>query len=105
MTEITTRHGRAALNNERVAGTIAAQTRNVLLIQGIQYRGRLALLKGEEALRANSLYLKRFPIARMVSAPLWRLNLDEVKMTNNRAGFGVKQLWRRSSGNGEQPGC
>ncbi|WP_347253400.1 YhbP family protein [Leminorella grimontii] len=96
MTEATTRHGRAALNDERTAGAITAQTRNVLLIQGIQYRGRLTLLEGEEAQRARALYLKRFPIARMASAPLWRLSLDEVKMTDNRAGFGAKRLWRRA---------
>ncbi|SQI43321.1 Uncharacterized protein conserved in bacteria [Leminorella richardii] len=97
MTETTTRHGRAALNHECVSGTITAQTRNVLLIQGIQYRGRLNLLEGEEAQRARALYLKRFPIARMASAPLWRLTLDDVKMTDNRAGFGTKRLWQRSS--------
>ncbi|SUB81310.1 Uncharacterized protein conserved in bacteria [Pragia fontium] len=95
MSETHTRHSEMALANPQVAGTIAAQTKNIALIQGIQYKGRLNLLLGEEETKARQLYVARFPVAKVATAPLWLLSLDEIKMTDNKLGFGKKLFWQR----------
>ena len=75
------------------------------LLEGPQYtrprvwRGRkvpAVLLSGEEAEAARARYCKRFPIARAMKASVWRLDLHEVKMTDNTLGFGKKLHWARS---------
>ncbi|MDD5509104.1 MAG: hypothetical protein PHD25_12400, partial [Bacteroidales bacterium] len=40
-------------------------------------------------------YLKRFPYAIATKLDLWVLELEYVKMTDNRLGFGKKIEWRR----------
>ncbi|WP_159566012.1 YhbP family protein [Budvicia diplopodorum] len=95
MSETHTRHAKMALVNPLVAGTVAAQTKNVALIQGVQFRGRLSLLDGEQATTVRRQYIHRFPVAKLVSAPVWRLTLDELKMTDNKLGFGKKLYWQR----------
>jgi len=42
-------------------------------------------------------YLKRFPYAIAAKLDLWVLELDFVKMTDNRLGFGTKLEWRRET--------
>lgn len=95
MTQADTRHGALMVQNPRVVGTIAHQTRTVALIKGIQYRARAECLEGEAMEQAYALYCHHFPVARAVKAPLWALRLDEIKMTDNKLGFGKKRLWLR----------
>lgn len=92
MTEPDTRHGALMRENPRVAGTVNGQPKSVLLIRGVQYRGRIQLT--EEA-RAMNAYQKRFPVAKKITAPLWEIVLDELKMTDNALGFGKKIVWQR----------
>lgn len=96
MTESHTRHGALMAQQPRVAGTVSAQTKTVMLIKGIQYRGEAHLLSGEQERQARAAYTQRFPIARASSAPLWEIRLDEIKMTDNTLGFGKKNHWRRA---------
>lgn len=96
MTEPHTRHGGLMLNNCRVVGTIAPKPKSIALIRGVQYRAEAVLLSGEEAEAARARYCKRFPIARAMKASVWRLDLHEVKMTDNTLGFGKKLHWARS---------
>jgi len=95
MTEADTRHGALLQVNPQVAGTVNGQPKTVLLIKGVQYRGTIALLDGEAEAQARRRYQTRFPVARKVSAPLWEIRLEEVKMTDNALGFGKKISWRR----------
>lgn len=67
----------------------------MLLIRGVQYSGRIRRLGGEEHEQAREAYVKRFPVAMKVSAPLWEIQLEELKMTDNTLGFGKKRHWRR----------
>lgn len=97
MTQPDTRHGSLIQANPQVAGTVNGQPKTVLLIKGIQYRGRIQRLEGVVAQQARSAYQKRFPVARNVSAPLWEILLDELKMTDNALGFGKKIIWRRDA--------
>ena len=92
MTEPATRHGALMQRNPQVAGSINGQPKSVLLIKGVQYRGRIQLT--DEA-RARQAYQKRFPVAKKVTAPLWEIVVDELKMTDNALGFGTKITWQR----------
>lgn len=95
MTERTTRHGALMLQNPWVVGTVARQTRTVALIQGVQYRGCVHPLTDEPEEQARAMYCRRFPVALALRAPVWSLALHEVKMTDNRLGFGKKLFWKR----------
>lgn len=95
MTEQETRHGQQMTAAPQVAGTINGQPKSVMLIKGVQYAGRIALLEGEDEARARHYYIRRFPVAARVSAPIWEIRLDELKMTNNALGFGKKLSWIR----------
>ncbi|MEI7499623.1 MAG: pyridoxamine 5'-phosphate oxidase family protein [Bacteroidota bacterium] len=80
--------------NYRVAGAIALETKIVGKIRGIQFAGVIREPEGEELKKARSAYLKRFPIARLMSdLTLWLLDPDFIKMTDNRLGFGKKLIW------------
>lgn len=96
MTEPDTRHATLMLANPRVAGTVNGQPKSVLLIKGVQYRGRIQQLHDDQEEQARRVYQKRFPIARKVQAPLWEIALDELKMTDNALGFGKKIVWQRN---------
>jgi uncharacterized protein YhbP (UPF0306 family) len=92
-----TRHIRDVVegSNFTVAGTIALETRIVGKIRGIQFTGLIRELEGAELKKARSIYLKRFPIARLMSElRLWTLVPDFIKMTDNRLGFGKKLIWQ-----------
>jgi uncharacterized protein YhbP (UPF0306 family) len=93
MTEKHTRHAELMQINPQIVGTIANQPRMVALIKGIQYRGEIVLLSGDAEQAARQRYCRRFPIAKVSAAPIWQLNLLEIKMTNNTLGFGKKHHW------------
>lgn len=95
MTEAETRHGALMAQRSQVAGTVNGQPKTVMLIKGVQYRGQAHRLHGERESQARAAYCQRFPVARAVSAPLWEIILDEVKMTDNALGFGKKLQWLR----------
>ncbi|MEW5832389.1 MAG: pyridoxamine 5'-phosphate oxidase family protein [Campylobacterota bacterium] len=88
-----TEHIANVLRNPSVTGTVALETKTVGKIRGIQFAGRMARASDEEARR---LYFGRFPYARAMNPTLWRIELDEVKMTDNTLGFGKKLTWKRS---------
>jgi uncharacterized protein YhbP (UPF0306 family) len=90
-----TRHIRDILEsgNYEVAGAIALETRIIGKIRGIQFSGTMKDLEGEDLKQARSVYLKRFPIARLATLHLWSLEPAYIKMTDNRLGFGTKLVW------------
>lgn len=93
MTEPQTRHGNLMQQNRQVVGTIAPIPESIALIKGVQYRGEILLLTGEEARVASAGYYQRFPQAKGIVAPIWQIALQEVKMTDNTLGFGKKLHW------------
>lgn len=95
LSEETTRHGQMTGTRAPVAGTVNGQPKTVALIRGVQFKGEIRLLEGEEADEKRALYVRRFPVARMLSAPVWELRLDELKFTDNTLGFGKKLHWLR----------
>jgi len=81
--------------NQKIAGTINGQPKNISLIKGLQYSGTMKKIVKEEEQRALNLYTKRFPIAKIKSLPLWKIEISEMKFTNNVLGFGKKSIWMR----------
>jgi uncharacterized protein YhbP (UPF0306 family) len=90
-----TRHIRDVVTSENyeVAGAIALETRITGKIRGIQFRGLIHELNGQELKLGKAAYLKSFPIARLATLHLWGVVPDYIKMTDNRLGFGKKLIW------------
>ena len=93
-TDTDTRHGQEFLKNPLVAGTVVLETVVIGKIRGIQFQGIVSEPGEELASKANSAYLKRFPVAMLMDTRLWIVRLTLIKMTDNRLGFGKKLLWR-----------
>ncbi len=103
-----TRHGQNMLTNPEVSAGIALETKVIGLIRGVQLSGTVVPLDrsviptkvGTSSLTApfsdcRSAYLKRFPFALAAKLDLWVLEIDYLKMTDNRLGFGKKLEWRK----------
>lgn len=88
-----TEHMRNVMGNDAVAGTVALETKQVGKIQGIQFAGHLCKTEEKESFE---LYYRKFPYARVMNPMLWKITLDEVKMTDNTLGFGKKLSWKRT---------
>lgn len=93
-----TRHGQMTGVGANVAGTVNGQPKTVALIRGVQFKGKIRRLAGEEEAAMRKRYVSRFPVARMLSVPVWEIRPDEIKFTDNTLGFGKKLHWLRESG-------
>lgn len=94
-----TRHLQEALDHPAVAWAIHLETKTVGKIRGVQATGRLRPFEDEDLDAARALYLRAFPIARLMPRlDLWALEPDHLKLTDNRLGFGTKLLWTRAQG-------
>ncbi|MFN8207231.1 MAG: pyridoxamine 5'-phosphate oxidase family protein [Bacteroidales bacterium] len=94
-----TRHMNEGLANKRVAGSIVLETSIVGKIQGIQFEGVLEKPADKLETELRSAYLRRFPFAVLLDSQLWYIELQHIKLTDNRLGFGKKLLWNKN-----QPG-
>lgn len=97
MTEVDTRHGAMMLKNHGVSGTVVAQPRIIAHIRGFQFSGSAILLEGDQASAARKVYCRRFPTALASDAPIWRIDVESAKLTDNTLGFGTKIVWQRST--------
>lgn len=107
-TDDNTRHGEEMLENQKVSGGIVLETKVVGMIQGVQLTGKVQKLppspgnevsagEGPGVRRiAQKAYLKRFPYAALMKTTLWVLEIETIKFTDNRLGFGKKLLWERN---------
>lgn len=90
-----TKHVADAVLNPYVAGSIVLETNIVGKIQGVQLTGKLYEPLDELLKKAKKRYLKRFPIAMLMKTNLWVLELEFLKFTDNRLGFGKKLVWKK----------
>ncbi|WP_218058712.1 MULTISPECIES: hypothetical protein [unclassified Gilliamella] len=95
LSELKTEHAKAMLKLPQVAGTISVTPKTIAQIQGIQFQAKATQLQKEQAKQAYALYYRAFPFARMIKAPIWELQLQYIKMTNNLLGFGCKIYWQK----------
>ncbi|AVY97518.1 MULTISPECIES: YhbP family protein [Lelliottia] len=96
LSEDKTRHAQMSGPQAPVAGTVNGQPKNVALIRGVQFKGEIRRLEGEESDAMRKRYTRRFPVALALSAPVWEIRLDELKFTDNTLGFGKKLHWLRA---------
>ncbi len=90
-----TKHVQDALKNNVVGGSVVLETSTVGKIQGIQFNGTMYLPKDELKKKANRSYMTKYPFAMLMKTQLWVLDLDFIKLTDNRLGFGKKLIWRK----------
>ncbi|HSO88999.1 MAG TPA: pyridoxamine 5'-phosphate oxidase family protein [Draconibacterium sp.] len=88
-----TKHVQDVLVNSNVAGSVVLETSIVGKIQGIQFRGIMTVPENELASKSKAAYLKKFPFAILMKTSLWIVQVDYIKMTDNRLGFGKKIIW------------
>lgn len=99
LTATETLHGQMLLANADVAGTVAGQPLLISEVCGLQFRGSVRVLEDpDEQQAALDLYYARFPQARGMSAPIWEIRPAQLKLTDNRKGFGNKLLWDNPEG-------
>ncbi|XXD07963.1 YhbP family protein [Klebsiella sp. R445] len=92
-----TRHGRMSGPRAQVAGTVNGQPKTIARIRGVQFKGEIRRLSGDEEAAMRKRYISRFPVARMLPAPVWEIRPDELKFTDNTLGFGTKLHWLRDA--------
>jgi len=90
-----TRHIDELVQNNKVAASIVLETKIVYKIRGLQIEGAVYLPEGKALRKAKKTYLLRFPFAVLKQTHLWILELNTIKMTDNRLGFGKKLRWSR----------
>lgn len=89
--EETTEHMQNVFMDNRIAGTVVLETELIGKIQGIQFYG--VMEKSTEG--CEKIYFERFPYARVMDPTIWSITLHEIKLTDNRFGFGKKLRWKR----------
>ena len=97
-----TLHARHMALRPVVAGSVVLETRQVGLVRGLQWRGRVFNDRPETMQRARKAYLKAFPYAVLAPLHLWCCELTFAKYTDNRLGFGKKLVWTREAENEEK---
>ena len=90
-----TKHVQDVLLNNYVGGSVVLETSIVGKIQGIQFNGKMYLPGGDLKKKAKKTYMKRYPFAVLMKTQLWVVDLDFIKLTDNRLGFGKKLIWRK----------
>ena len=94
-----TKHINDIAQQKFVAGAIALETKIIGKIRGIQFTGIIKELEGEELKTAKKAYLRAFPYAILKKTHLWGVEVDFIKMTDNRLGFGKKIIWKKKPEN------
>lgn len=95
LSDVDTRHIAEAQKNNRVGGTIQNGVTTVAKIQGIQFTGEFINPNDEQQKEFYSIYYKKFPFAKAMPSPIWGVQLNWIKMTDNTLGFGKKLIWER----------
>ena len=90
-----TKHVQDVLLNNYVGGSVVLETSIVGKIQGIQFNGKMYLPEGALKKKAKKIYMKRYPFAVLMKTQLWIVDLDFIKLTDNRLGFGKKLIWHK----------
>jgi uncharacterized protein len=96
-TDLDTRHGQEFIKNTLVAGSVVLETMIIGKIRGIQFQGIVSEPKDEKLQKAKKAYLKKFPVAALMDTRLWIVELTNIKMTDNRLGFGKKIIWEKKT--------
>ena len=97
MTSENSKHSQLMILNNNIVGTIAPQPKNIIDIKGIQFQGHIEKLINKDSEKAKNLYYTIFPSAKFISAPIWKIKLTMIKMTDNSLSFGKKLIWHNNA--------
>jgi uncharacterized protein YhbP (UPF0306 family) len=86
-----TNHIRHIQSNNKIAGNILLETKEVGKIQGVQFKGVFEELENKEDAK---LYFQEFPYAKVIQPTLWKIKVEYFKMTDNKLGFSKKIIWQ-----------
>lgn len=92
-----TKHVNDVLQNNYVGGSVVLETSIIGKIQGIQFNGTMYKPEKELKRKANRKYLKKYPFAKLMNTNIWVVELDFIKLTDNRLGFGKKLTWKKKN--------
>ncbi len=73
--------------NSLVAVNIVLETKEIGKIEGLQVKASISLSKNS---CDKDLYLKSYPYAKIMKPVLWKIQPLEMKLTQNKLGFGKK---------------
>jgi len=90
-----TKHIQMGLKNPNVSGSVVLETKIIGKIRGIQFTGELIKVENTEHSKYRLKYLLKFPFAVIINTDLWIVKLNQIKMTDNRLGFGKKLYWNK----------
>lgn len=90
-----TKHMQMGLKNPLVSGSVVLETKIIGKIRGIQFSGELTKVENTEHSKYRIKYLLKFPFAVIINTDLWIVKLNQIKMTDNRLGFGKKLYWNK----------
>jgi uncharacterized protein len=88
-----TRHAALMEAGKPVAGTVLPNNLDVIRIQGIQLKGHVLGAHEANYKQMGKEYYARYPFARLMTGDIWVIQLDTIKMTDNKTGFGKKIKW------------
>jgi uncharacterized protein YhbP (UPF0306 family) len=89
-----TEHMQNISKNKKVSCSVHLETKEVGTIRGVQVKAEVS----EGTKEDKKAYLKAFPYARvMPNLQVWNMSITSLKYTDNRLGFGKKELWERVS--------
>ena len=97
LSDSSTKHIAEALKNDKVAGSIFNGETTIVKIQGIQFTGEFITPNKNQEEHFYQLYYKKYPFAKAKPSPIWAIQLNWIKMTDNTLGFGKKLLWKSES--------
>ncbi len=92
-----TKHINDVMQNCNVAGSVVLETNIVGKIQGIQFNGKMYKPEGDLKKKATKKYMRKYPFAKLMKTTLWVIELDFIKLTDNRLGFGKKLIWKNEN--------
>jgi uncharacterized protein YhbP (UPF0306 family) len=80
-----------------IAGTVLPDKLNKLRTQGIQFEGVVLDSMDRLTLGASQYYHKKNPLALAIPGDVWTIQVNRIKMTDSKMGFGKKIAWYRQS--------
>lgn len=102
MSRSNTDHINNIMQNPRVAASMFLETKQIGVMRGVQIRGFVECLEGDEKKRLEKIYYQTHSAARALkvtgkSVQLYALRVQSAKLIDTRLGFGKHILWDSES--------
>ena len=88
-------HSALLKNNPGIAGTVLPDKLNKLITRGVQLQGEVLEHLHPMAKDAYLRYHKKYPLALAIKGDVFTIQLNDIKLTDSKLGFGKKINWKR----------